>query len=397
MAIPYRYLIVGGGITADAAVAGIREKDADGRIAVVSEEPFPPYSRPALSKSLFKGGRLEDIWRSLDYRSAGVDLYLTTRIVSLDPAAHRVADGTGRTFSYQRCLLATGGIPRQLPHLTEPVIYYRSLSDYFFLVNQAHHARTVAVLGGGFIGAEMAAALILAGKNVHQIVPEPGLLHRLVPQDLSTYLTDYYRESGVQVHSNTTVTGIRRQGAGAYLMTSAGMEMPFDLVVAGVGLEPRTELARAARLHVRDGIVAGPTLETSAPDVFTAGDAATVFNATLGRWWRVEHEDNANRGGALAGRNMAGAHEVFDYLPLFYSDLFDLGFEAVGRVDSQLQTVADWRVPYHSGVVYYLNPVGAVDGVLLWNTWNRVEAARALIESRTRFADPADVRGKIPF
>ncbi len=396
MTVTYRYLIVGGGLTADAAVAGIRQNDADGRIAVVSEEPFPPYSRPALSRSLFQGGRVEEIWRLLDERAAGVDLHLTTQIVNLDPGAHQAIDSTGRIFSYQRCLLATGAAPRRLPQLTEPVIYYRTLSDYFLLMDQIQHAQSVAILGGGFIGTEMAAALTLVGKQVHLIMPEPGILHRYVPEDLSTYLTDYYRESGIQVYPNMAVTKIIRHGAGAQLMTSRGIELPVDLVVAGVGLEPRTELARAAGLLVRDGIVAGPTLATTAPDVFAAGDVANIFNSALRRWRRVEHEDNATKGGSLAGRNMAGAHEVFDYLPLFYSNLFDLGFEGVGRVDSRLATIADWKVRYRSGIVYYLSRTGFVEGILLWNTWNRVDAARALIERRTRFANPDDLRGKIP-
>ncbi len=395
MDLQYRYLIVGGGMTADAAVAGIRNQDPDGPIALLSEEPFPPYNRPPLSKSLFKGDRVEQIWRTLNYGEIGVDLFLTTQATTLDPAAHTVLDSTGRVFHYERCLLATGGTPIRLRQLADvPALYYRSLHDYFWLQRHALNAREVAVVGGGFIGSEMAAALTLQKKHVHQIVPEAGLLGRVLPDELAANVADYYREQGVEVHTATSVTGARQEGSRTRLVTDHG-ELAVDLVVAGVGIRPRTELAERAGIQIGDGIEVDQGLMTSAPDVYAAGDVASVYSRPLGRHWRVEHEDNANVQGETAGRIMAGATAPFDYLPFFYSDLFDLGFEAVGRVDSRLAAVADWADPFRNGIVYYLDDGGHVDGVLLWNAWERVDRARALIESRQVFTQADAVRGQI--
>ena len=392
----YQYVIVGGGMTADAAVAGIRSVDPTGRIALLSEEPFMPYNRPPLSKSLFKGDRVEQIWRRMDYEEQDVDLYLTTRVVALDPSSHRLTDHTGRSFRYQRCLLATGGAPIRLPSLPDSVVYYRTLADYFRLVRRATNAREVAVIGGGFIGSEMAAALTLQNKQVHQIMLESGILGRVLPRDLSDDVTAYYRSRGVIVHPETTVAGARVDGGRTVLETGTGEEIAVDLVIAGLGIRPRVELAQAAGIQVDDGIRVDASLMTSAPDVYAAGDVASVFSSALGRFVRVEHEDNANAMGEAAGRSMAGALVHHDYLPFFYSDLFDKGFEAVGLLDPRLTTVADWKDPNQEGVVYYLDAEGRVRGVLLWNVWDRVDRARALIEGQTAFVPPETVRGAIP-
>jgi NADPH-dependent 2,4-dienoyl-CoA reductase/sulfur reductase-like enzyme len=148
--------------------------------------------------------------------------------------------------------------------------------------------------------------------------------------------------------------------------------------VAGLGIRPNTGLADAAGLKLDDGILVDERLRTSHPDVYAAGDVARFYNPALGKLLRVEHEDNANTMGRLAGRNMAGQTELYTHLPSFYSDLFELGYEAVGDLDSRLEIVADWQEPFQQGQVYYLQ-AGRVRGVLLWNTWDKVDAARALI------------------
>jgi 3-phenylpropionate/trans-cinnamate dioxygenase ferredoxin reductase subunit len=394
--LQYRYVIVGGGMTADAAVAGIRAVDPDGPIAMLSEEPFMPYNRPPLSKGLFKGERVEQIWRQIDYPGMGVDLYLTTRAASLDPADHAVTDASGRRFRYDRLLLATGGTPVTLPHLPESVVYYRTLRDYFHVARHGLNARRVAVLGGGFIGSEMAAAFALQHKDVHQIFPEAGVLGRVLPSDLSADVTRYYGAQGVTVHAGTVVEEARAEGGRTRLRLSTGEELEVDLMVAGLGIRPRVELAASAGIAVENGIRVDAALRTSAPDVYAAGDVASIFNSALGQAIRVEHEDNANAMGEAAGRSMAGASVEHDYLPFFYSDLFDRGFEAVGLLDASLATVADWKEPYQEGVVYYLNSEGRVVGALLWNAWERVDAARAVIAAQTRYTPVESVRGAIP-
>jgi NADPH-dependent 2,4-dienoyl-CoA reductase/sulfur reductase-like enzyme len=163
--------------------------------------------------------------------------------------------------------------------------------------------------------------------------------------------------------------------------------------VAGLGILPNTELAQAAGLSVDDGIVVDDLLQASRPGVFAAGDVASFPNAALAMRMRVEHEDNANTMGRQAGRNMAGAGERYMHLPYFYSDLFDLGYEAVGELDARLEVVSDWKEPYREGVVYYLRD-GRVRGVLLWNVWGQVDRARELIAS-PQAVRPDSLRGRL--
>ena len=167
-----------------------------------------------------------------------------------------------------------------------------------------------------------------------------------------------------------------------------------DGVVAGLGIQPNVALAEQAGLAVEDGILVDEHLRTSQEAIYAAGDVANFPNPALGRRLRVEHEDNANTMGAAAGRNMAGAARPYTHLPFFYSDLFDLGYEAVGDLDARLETVADWKEPYREGVVYYLGD-GRVRGVLLWNVWEQVDAARRLIAEPGPFR-AQDLRGRLP-
>jgi NADPH-dependent 2,4-dienoyl-CoA reductase/sulfur reductase-like enzyme len=170
-------------------------------------------------------------------------------------------------------------------------------------------------------------------------------------------------------------------------------ELVVDGVVAGIGIEPNLDLAREAGLTVDGGIVVDRHLRTSAPDIFAAGDVATFENPVLGRM-RVEHEDNAKAMGRVAGENMAGQPSTYDHMPFFYSDLFDLGYEAVGELDSRLETVSDWQEPFRKGVIYYLRD-GRVRGVLLWDVWKQLDAARRLIAEPGPFTAD-DLTGRLP-
>src|SRR5262249_40819679 len=153
-----------------------------------------------------------------------------------------------------------------------------------------------------------------------------------------------------------------------FLKTGSGKEILAAGIIAGIGIEPNTQVAKAAGLKVENGIVVNEFLQTSSPDVYAAGDVASFYNPALGKQMPVEHEDNANTMGRMAGRNMAGKREPYEHLPFFYSDLFDLGYEAVGELDARLETFPDWKTPFREGVVYYLGG-GRVRGVLLWNVW----------------------------
>lgn len=388
----YDYLIIGGGMTAAAAVDGIREVDALGSIAVISAETVAPYNRPPLSKGLWKGDPLESIWR----KTAGKppELHLGSVIDEIVPGKKQVTDNKGNTFSYRTLLLATGGRPRRLPFDDDQIIYFRTLSDYQRLRTLTKTGRRFAVIGGGFIGTEIAAALAINGKNVVLIFPGQEIGERLFPRDLSQHVSGVYRQKGVELVPGDKVVTLEGRGNQRVLTTASGRPIVVDGVVAGIGMEPNIELAQAAGLSTHNGIVVDEFLRTSVPSIYAAGDVAEFYDPTLAKRVRVEHEDNANSMGRSAGRNMAGAREAYDHLPSFYSDMFELGYEAVGEVDSRLETFADWKRLHEEGVVYYLKDE-RVRGVLLWNVWNQVAAARELIAEPGPFTRD-NLKGRLP-
>jgi NADPH-dependent 2,4-dienoyl-CoA reductase/sulfur reductase-like enzyme len=388
----YKYLIIGGGMTADAAVGGIREIDASGSIGIISLETDMPYNRPPLTKGLWKGEPLESIWRGTEKK--GVEFHLGRRIELLDAPRKRVIDDQQNAWTFDKLLLATGGRPRRLPFGDAKIIYYRTLADYRRLRALTEEKKRFAVIGAGFIGSEVAAALAMNGKEVVMVFPGDGICDRIFPRDLSQFLNSYYHEKGVEVMAGESVTGLEERHAQHFLKTASGREVLAAGIVAGIGIEPNVELARAVGLKLENGVIVNEFLQTSNADIHAAGDVASFYSPALGKHIRVEHEDNANTMGRIAGRNMAGQSEPYRHLPFFYSDLFDLGYEAVGELDARLETFVDWKTPFREGVIYYLRD-RRVRGVLLWNVWGQVDAARNLISEPGPF-EPSDLKGRLP-
>ena len=392
----YKYVIVGGGMTGDAAIGGIREVDTDGSIALFGAETEVPYNRPHLSKGLWHGKTLDDIQR--DTNRDGVDLHLGRRIEGLDLDSKTVTDDQGASYTFDKLLLATGGTPRRLPFGGDSVIYFRTVDDYRRLRTLADCGDNFLVIGGGFIGSEIAASLAHSDKRVTMVFPEPSIGSSIYPADLSAFLNDYYREHGVEVLSEHMVTNIETQGDRVAVTVTSGdssdsREIVVDGVVAGLGIEPNVELAQQAGLKVDDGITVDRNLNTSHPDIYAAGDVANYSNDVLERRLRVEHEDNANSMGAAAGKAMAGAGEPFSNIPYFWSDMFDLGYEVMGHIDSSMETVADWKDEFKEGVVYYMEGT-RVRGVLLWNMWDKWGPAGDLVADTGPF-EPNDLMGRI--
>jgi 3-phenylpropionate/trans-cinnamate dioxygenase ferredoxin reductase component len=362
-----KYLIIGGGMTGAAAAKGIRRHDPDGSILLVGDEPHPPYKRPPLSKGLWSGGDESKLWKNTA-EEHGVELQLGRRIVALDLDAHRATDDQGEEYAWEKLLLATGGSPRRLGGDDGHVVYFRTLDDFRALHERVGDGTRVTVIGGGFIGSEIAASLVGARAQVTMLFPEPTIGFRVSPRPLGDFVTQYYRDKGVDVRAGETVSNLA--------------DLDADVVVAGLGIVPNVELAEAAGLPVDNGIVVDEHGRVGGrDDVFAAGDVANFPSPVLGKRFRVEHEDHANTHGEVVGENMAGADVAYDHIPLFYSDLFDLGYEAVGEVDSRLATVEDWQEPNKKGTIAYVDGDGRPRGFLLWNVWDKLDAARDAIKS----------------
>lgn len=376
-------------MTGNAAVKGIRSEDPSGSIGVVSSEQYNPYKRPPLSKALWKDDPVDSIW--LPDAKEHATLHPSCLITQIQLNRKQALDDQGAIYSFDKLLLATGGNVRKLPNDAEGIIYFRTLDDFMTLKQRTGKASRVVVIGGGFIGSEIAASLATNGRKVTMIFPDDGIGGRVYPSRLSLFLNDYYRSKGVEVRNKESVASISKKGDTYTLRTTSGKEIEADAVVAGLGILPNTQLAEAAGIKVSNGITVNEMLQTSDPDVYAAGDVAGFFNSSLGKVIRVEHEDNALVMGEAAGRNMAGASKPYDYLPFFYSDLFDLGYEAVGELSNKLEMMEDWKEEFKEGVIYYIEQK-VVRGVLLWNTWGQLENARKLISEKVPVSE---LRGKI--
>ena len=379
-----KYVIVGGGLAAASAIEGIRSRDTEGSILLLTRENHSPYHRPPLSKDLWFGKSTADklpVHEPAFYSENRVELLLRREVVELDPEKHSVWDERGVEHGYERLLLATGGRPRRLniPGADlEGVRYFRDLEDYMFFAGRQDRFQHVLIIGAGFIGMELAAALTHAGKQVTIVYREEWPLSRVLPRELGLFVAEYYRQKGVETVSNDQVVALEADQGYLVARTASGGQATTQVVLAGIGIEPETDLAEAAGLDVRNGIAVDEFCRTSTPDIFAAGDVAEYPELALGQAQRVEHWDHAIQHGKCAGVNMAGADQPYPGLPFFYSDLFDLGWEAVGELEGSMETDAVWKELNREGVVFYLRD-GVARGVLLWNVWEKVEWARGII------------------
>lgn len=382
----YDYVIVGGGMTADSAVKGIRERDSDGTILVIGSDADSPYERPALSKKLWTDADAGIDEVSLGTEQTGATVLTGTTVTSVDRDARTVTTDSGDTHRYGSLLLATGASPVQLDLVpSERVVYFRTLSDYRRLRALADAGAHVAVVGGGYIGTEIAAGLAGTEASVTLISSDDVVGGHMFPGEVSSILQQDFLDHGVTVKTGAKVTSAAQQGTTVSLTLSDGSIVEADAVVFGLGVRPDTDLAERAGLAVDDGIVVDEMLRTEDPNVYAAGDVANYPDAILGRQ-RIEHVDNAGAMGAAVGKIMAGSTEKYDYTPYFYSDVFDNGYQAIGTMSASLTTVTDWKTPGKEAVVYYLDDRSVVRGVLMWNVWEGLDTAREMLKDN----DPRD-------
>ncbi len=401
LAQAYKYIIAGAGLAGVSAVSGIRELDKDGSILLVGNEDVLPYDRPPLTKKLWFGNeKVEDVFvhDSAFFVANNVTVKLGTQLVGIDAGAQTITDHLGNAYHYDKLLLAMGGIPRKLSIPGADlwsICYYRYLDDYLRIRRDAKEGKSAVVVGGGFIGSEIAAALCINKVDVTMVFPEKYLVSRVFPEGLGSAVQDHYRERGVRILSGDVPLAFEEDGGKYVVHTKNGESLETDIVIAGLGISPATGLAEKAGLSVENGVAVDRYTRTTDPAIFAAGDNAYFPYTAIGETVRVEHWDNSLNQGKQAGRNMAGANEPYNYMPYFWSYLFEFGYEAVGDVSSRLETFGDWHKENNTGIVYYLDN-GKVKGVMACNIYGEMDAARELIRSG-RHMSKDDLRGAISF
>ncbi|HEU5032136.1 MAG TPA: FAD-dependent oxidoreductase [Spirillospora sp.] len=396
------FVIVGAGLAGAKAAETLREEGFAGRVLLIGEEIERPYERPPLSKGFLLDKEPRDkahVHEADWYDKHDVELRVGVSVTAIDRAAHEVRLSTKEPIRYTRLLLATGASPRRLEvpgSKLQGIHYLRTMADSAALKQAfAHGGRRVVVAGAGWIGLEAAAAARAYGNDVTLIEPEPAPLHAALGPELGRLFADLHHEHGVDVRLDQGVAGFWGAGQVSAVVTSGGAEVPADVVVVGIGVRPNAGLAEKAGLEVSDGILVDQSLRTSDPDIYAAGDVANAYNPLLGRRIRVEHWANALNGGPAAARAMLGRDVVYDRVPYFFSDQYDLGMEmsgvaAPGEYD---KVVYRGDVAAREFVAFWLNE-GRVVGGMNVNVWDVTGDVQALIRSgrpvdEARLADPA--------
>ena len=380
----YSYIIIGSGLAGANAIEGIRERDQTGSILLIGSESHLPYDRPPLTKKLWWGKKkVDDIFlHPLSwYEQNNVTVMTGTTIISIDKSQKTITDSMGNSFQFSKLLLATGCIPRQLPiqgGTTEGICYYRTLSDYQKIRSMAAPGKSAVIIGGGFIGSELAASLNVNHVDVTMIFPSPYICDRVFPDYLAKHIGQVFLKKGIKLLNPDAPVHIGKEGDQFTIDTKNGISIKSHILIAGIGVKPVVELAEMAELQIENGIVVNETLQTSNPDIYAAGDNARFFYPALQKSMRFEHWDCAVTQGKQAGKNMAGANEPYTHLPYFFSDLFEFGYEAVGEINSTFETRANWQKENETGVIYYLSE-GKIRGAMMCNVWGKTDAASDII------------------
>lgn len=375
----YDYLLVGGGMAAGFAARGIREVDEQGSIGVITTDMDEPYTRPALSKKLWTDDSFtEDKVPLKTKEKTGADIFLKKTVTVIDKDSKRVKTADGRQFSYNKLLLSTGGEPKRLEGPDdERVLAFRSFEDYRLLRKLSGNQRHVIVVGGSYIGTELAANLALNDTRVTFIYPQEKLSGNRFVDELAQEYEKRYRQNGITLMNRSRAASYDVKGKDIVVTLESGETVTGDGLVLGIGVEPRLELAEEAGLTIDNGVMADEFLTASDPDIFAAGDIVSYPDPILGRN-RIEHVDHARKSGKTAGKNMAGAGEAYNYTPYFYSDVFDLSWQAIGKLDPEL----DYYIDKVDGgkVIYYLEDEKPV-GIITWNIEADMDDVRAVLKN----------------
>ena len=378
------HVIVGASLAGASAAAALRKEGFDGRIVLVGDEPERPYERPELSKRYLRGEPETElrVHEAAFYADADIELRIGQRVDAIDVAQRTVTVGSER-IPYDRLLLATGASPKR-PKIPGAdlanVLTLRTRLDADTIRERAANAAAVAVIGGGWIGSEVAASLRQVGHEVTLVTPARTPLERVLGSEVGQVYRAAHERAGVQLVSGTTATAFEGDDRATRVRTADGRAIPADLVVVGIGASPRTELAMAAGLGVDDGILTDAHLETSGPGIFAAGDVADAWHPHYERRIRIEHWDNAKRQGRVAAANMLGRGVAYDRIPYFYSDQYDLGMEYTGFAPSWDRVVYRGDPATRAFVAFWLSGGRVVAGMNV-NVWDVQPGIEQLIRT----------------
>ncbi|GAA3016728.1 NAD(P)/FAD-dependent oxidoreductase [Tetragenococcus solitarius] len=374
----YEYVIVGGGMVAGYAINGIREKDTGGDVLVVSKDADVPYERPALSKKLWLDDEFtEENIKVGAEKQPNVSFKFNTTVNKIDRQSKTIQLGDDTVVHYNKLLLATGGEPTTIDGPDDPhVIVFRDWADYRKLRQFSGNHKHVIVVGGGYIGSELAAALIQNDTKVTMIYPEKVLGENQFPEAITSEYEDTFRKAGVNLVNGKKAESYQREKDQLVVTLDDGSQIKGDTLVIGLGVTPRLTLAKASGLELaEDGIEVDEYLQTSDPSIWSAGDIAYYPDKILGRQ-RIEHVDHARNSGQQVGRNMAGAHEPYTHTPYFYSNIFSISWQAIGSIHPSLPQIFDKRE--EGTIVYFLKDQQLV-GVLVWNVNVNLDDVRNLL------------------
>jgi 3-phenylpropionate/trans-cinnamate dioxygenase ferredoxin reductase component len=398
--------IVGASLAGAKAAEAARESGYDGRIVLVGDEAGPPYERPPLSKAVLRGEADPGSTRVHPdgfYEAHDIDL-VTDRVLAIDTATRRVELSDGDTMPFDAAVVATGAEPRRLAvpgSDLNGVRYLRTVDDSVRLGEAIRASSRVAVIGAGWIGSEVAASAREMGADVVLIAPSPVPLGHVLGNEIGEVFRRLHADHGVELRLGAGVDALRGTGAVEEVVLTDGTKEPADLVVAGVGVTPRTGVVAGSGLAVDNGIVADQHLETNVPAVYAAGDVANAWHPHYGRRLRVEHWANALNQGTTAGRNVAGWREVYDRLPYFFSDQYDLGMEYVGFGSPSDELAVRGELDGREFIAFWHRD-GVVSAAMNVNVWDVVDDLKAIVAAQRpvdpdRLADPgialADVVG----
>ena len=391
------FVIVGGGLAGAKAAETLRDEGFEGRVVLLTDESERPYERPPLSKGYLLGNDEREtafVHPESWYSEHDVELRLQTRVTALDPGAHEVEIDGGERVAYNKLLLATGSEPRRLdvPGADLPdVRYLRNLPDSDHLRDVLEEGHRVAVVGGGWIGLEVAAAARTHGAEVTLVEVANLPLLGVLGEDVALVFAGLHRDHGVDLRLGTGVREIvGDNGRVVAVVTSEGDEIMADTVVVGVGIQPRVELAAGAGLAIDNGVAVDAGFRTPDPDIYAVGDVASIDHPLLDTRVRVEHWANALDGGPVAARSMLGQDVSWDKLPYFFTDQYDLGMEYIGHAppDSYDDVVLRGDVPGRAFQAFWLSEGRPIAGMHV-NLWDDgLSPIEELVRSG-RTVDPA--------